>query len=83
MTTKQDQVVNGQDYFTQNADGSFTVNGTGTAFDGYVIDPDANTVTDASGNFVGEASDYFTENTDGSYTLGNTGTELDGTIIKP
>lgn len=61
MTTKQDQVLNAQDYLTQNADGTFTVTGTGTELDGLIID--------SSGNvFNSDHSPY-----DGDVTIEQTG----------
>ena len=66
MTTKQDQVLNAQDYLTQNADGSFTVNGTGTELDGITFDSLGNVYNSDGSPYDGDV--VITENGDGTFT---------------
>lgn len=69
MTTKQDQVLNAQDYLTQNADGTVTVNGTGTELDGLIIDSSGNVYNSDGSQYDGDV--VITDNGDGTYTTNN------------
>ena len=69
MTTKQDQVLNAQDYLTQNADGTVTVNGTGTELDGLIIDSSGNVYNSDGSQYDGDV--VITDNGDGTYTANN------------
>lgn len=81
MSTTREQIQNGNDYLRENANGTYTVTGTGTPLDGVVINPDTNSVIAHDGSNLGNASDYFQDNGDGTYTVVNTGTDFDGVMV--
>lgn len=81
MSTTREQIQNGNDYLRENANGTYTVTGTGTHLDGVVINPDTDSLIAQDGAVLGNASDYFHDNEDGTYTVVNTETEFDGVMV--